>query len=91
MQPWECPTDGPEHKDAKGNIQRRMFDWDNVFKGGEEWSFEEVRVRQRGLLGKEKKGEIGDWERAWHRPGCEFIPIVLADRLQLLRPRRKER
>jgi len=68
---WECPTDGPEVKDAKGKVQRRMFDWNAVFKGGEEWSFEEIRARQRGLLGKEWRGEVKDWERTWHAAGCE--------------------
>ena len=68
---WECPKDGPEVKDAKGKIQRRMFDWDAVFKGDEEWSFEEIRARQRGLLGKEWRGEVQGWERTWHAAGCE--------------------
>lgn len=72
MLPWECPVDGPEVKDAKGKIQRRMFDWSQVFKNQEEWSFEEVRARQRGLLGKEWRGAVQDWERGWHRPGCEY-------------------
>ncbi|WRT69974.1 uncharacterized protein IL334_006965 [Kwoniella shivajii] len=69
MKPWECPTDGPEVKGNGGKVERRMFDWNAVFKGDEEWSFEEVRARQRGLLGKERRGEIKDWERDWHKPG----------------------
>ncbi|ORY31588.1 hypothetical protein BCR39DRAFT_558055 [Naematelia encephala] len=67
--PWECPTDGPEVKDSKGKLERRMFDWASVYKGSEEWSFEEVRARQRGLLGKEWKGDVKSWETAWHQPG----------------------
>ncbi|RXK35097.1 BUB protein kinase [Tremella mesenterica] len=67
--PWECPTGGGEVKDAKGKMERRMFDWDSVFKNGEEWSFEEVRAREKGLLGKET-GEVRGWERVWHLPGA---------------------
>ncbi|WVR09655.1 hypothetical protein IAU60_006729 [Kwoniella sp. DSM 27419] len=69
MQPWECPKDGQEIVGTGGKVERRMFDWDSVFKNGDEWSFEEVRARQRGLLGKEWKGEIKAWERSWHAPG----------------------
>ena len=72
MQPWECPTDGPEVKDAKGKTERRMFAWDAVFKGGEEWSFEEVRARQRGVLRKEYRGDVKGWETQWHEPGCKL-------------------
>jgi checkpoint serine/threonine-protein kinase len=71
IEPWTCPTDGPEVKDPKGKTQKRMFAWDKVFKGGEEWSFEEVRARERGLFGKEWRGEVQAWEREWHAPGCE--------------------
>ena len=71
MRPWECPTDGPEVKGNGGKVERRMFDWDSVYKGREEWSFEEVRARQRGLMGKEWRGEVKEWESAWHIPGCE--------------------
>lgn len=52
-------------------MERRMFDWDSVYKGGEEWSFEEVRARQRGLMGKEWRNEVKEWEILWHVPGCE--------------------
>ncbi|WVF67371.1 hypothetical protein IAT40_002126 [Kwoniella sp. CBS 6097] len=69
MQPWECPKDGPEVKGSNGKVERRMFDWDSVYKGNDEWSFEEVRARQRGLLGKEWRGEVRPWERTWHMPG----------------------
>ncbi|WWD19886.1 hypothetical protein CI109_104355 [Kwoniella shandongensis] len=69
MKPWECPTDGPEVRSNAGKVERRMFDWNNVFKGNDEWSFEEVRARQRGLIGKEWKGEVKEWEMAWHKPG----------------------
>lgn len=69
--PWSCPNDGPVVKDARGKTEKRMFDWNGVFKGGEEWSFEEVRARGRGLLGKEWKGEVKEWETRWHMPGCE--------------------
>ncbi|EIW72040.1 hypothetical protein TREMEDRAFT_26019 [Tremella mesenterica DSM 1558] len=69
--PWECPTGGGEVKDAKGKMERRMFDWDSVFKNGEEWSFEEVRAREKGLLGRET-GEVRDWEKVWHLPGARL-------------------
>lgn len=71
---WELPTDGPLIKDAKGKSERRMFNWDAVYKNGEEWSFEEVRARERGLLGKQWRGDVQDWERGWHVAGCEHIP-----------------
>lgn len=71
FEPWVCPSDGPEVLNEKGKTQKRMFVWDKVFKNGEEWSFEEVRARERGLLGREWKGEVKDWERSWHAPGCE--------------------
>lgn len=68
---WEFPTDGPETRDSKGRIkERRVFPWSEVYKHDEEWSFEEVRARQRGLLGKEWRGEVQSWEHAWHAPGC---------------------
>ena len=69
MQPWACPADGQEIVDAKGKIERRMFPWDAVFKSDEEWSFEELRARQRGILGKEYRKDVQEWERAWHEPG----------------------
>ena len=58
-------------KDSKGKMEKRMLDWDAVFKNGQEWSFEEVRARERGLLGKEWRGAVKDWETSWHLPGCE--------------------
>ncbi|KAK8853458.1 hypothetical protein IAR55_004165 [Kwoniella newhampshirensis] len=69
MKPWECPTDGPEVKGNGGKVERRMFDWNNVFRGKDEWSFEEVRARQRGLMGKDWRGDVKDWEKTWHKPG----------------------
>ena len=69
-QPWTCPTGGATTKDAKGKIETRMFQWDAVYRGGQEWSFEEIRARERGLLGKDSK-EVQAWERAWHKPGCK--------------------
>jgi checkpoint serine/threonine-protein kinase len=71
-QPWVCPTDGRLIKDSKGKAECRMCDWDAVFKNGEEWSFEEVRARERGLLGREWRGAVKEWETAWHLPGCEY-------------------
>jgi checkpoint serine/threonine-protein kinase len=49
-----------------------MFDWEKVYRNGEEYSFEEIRVRSLGLLGKEWRGEVKDWEMEWHAPGCEL-------------------
>ncbi|ORX40462.1 hypothetical protein BD324DRAFT_574984 [Kockovaella imperatae] len=70
MMPWKRPSDGPEIKDAKGKTERRMFPWDAVYKGGEEWCFEEVRARQRGILGKEYRKDVQEWEMQWHEPGA---------------------
>lgn len=50
-----------------------MFNWDLVYKDGEEWSFEEIRAKQRGLYAKEWRGEVQEWERQWHKPGCESL------------------
>ncbi|WWC72267.1 uncharacterized protein I206_106229 [Kwoniella pini CBS 10737] len=69
MSPWECPKDGFEVRSAAGKLERRMFDWNAVFKNDDEWSFEEIRARQRGLLGRDWKGEVKEWERTWHLPG----------------------
>ncbi|WVN86382.1 uncharacterized protein L203_101546 [Cryptococcus depauperatus CBS 7841] len=69
MQPWTCPTDGPFVTLPNGKKERRMFNWDLVYKDGEEWSFEEIRSKQRGLYGKGWRGEVKEWERAWHKPG----------------------
>lgn len=65
---WECPTEGAETL-VNGKKQRRMFDWDATFRGGEEWSFQEVRARKMGLLGKDWK-ELKEWESGWHKPGA---------------------
>lgn len=65
-------------KDSKGKMEKRMLDWDAVFKNGQEWSFEEVRARERGLLGKEWRGAVKDWETSWHLPGCESGRKILS-------------
>lgn len=49
-----------------------MFDWKAVMKDGDEWSFEEVRARARGLYRKEWK-DVKEWELDWHYPGCEWF------------------
>jgi hypothetical protein len=49
-----------------------MFDWKAVMKDGDEWSFEEVRARARGLYQKEWK-DVKEWELNWHYPGCEWL------------------
>lgn len=72
MSTWAVPSDGPELKDSKGRVkERRMFDWEQVYKHEDEWSFAEIRARQRGLLGKSWRGEVKEWETTWHAPGCE--------------------
>ena len=64
---------GPDILDSSGKVQRRYhFDFAQVYKGDDEWSFAEVRARQRGLMGREWRGEVQDWERQWHAPGCEL-------------------
>lgn len=67
---WICPavTESQTVTTAAGKTEKRVFDWSGVFKGGDEWSFEEVRARQRGLYGKEWK-EVKEWEASWHKPG----------------------
>lgn len=76
-QPWVCPTEGQLIRDSKGKMEKRNLDFEAVFKNGEEWSFEEVRARERGLLGKEWRGAVKEWETSWHLPGCECsLPII---------------
>lgn len=58
---------------GNGKKEKRMFNWDLVYKDGEEWSFEEIRAKQRGLYGKEWRGEVQEWESQWHKPGCESL------------------
>jgi checkpoint serine/threonine-protein kinase len=70
-EPWEVPAGGREVQSSSGKTERRMFDWDEVYRNGDEWSFEEVRARKMGLLGKTWRGDVADWEREWHRPGGE--------------------
>lgn len=52
-----------------------MFEWDEVFKNGEEWSFEEIRARRAGLLGDAGK-EVRDWEKQWHTPGGTHVWFI---------------
>lgn len=66
--PWSVPNEGREVPGKNGKIERRMFEWDEVFKNGEEWSFEEIRARRAGLLGDAGK-DVREWERQWHAPG----------------------
>lgn len=80
MLPWDCPTGGPETKLPNGKTERRMFDWDATFKGGEEWSFQEVRARKLGLLGQDWK-PLKEWERSWHAPGSSTPQPVKAARV----------
>jgi checkpoint serine/threonine-protein kinase len=72
-EPWVCPTDDQLIKDSKGKWEKRMLDWSAVHKNGEEWSFEEVRARERGLLGKAWRGAVAEWETSWHLPQCESL------------------
>ncbi|KAJ9104483.1 hypothetical protein QFC21_001979 [Naganishia friedmannii] len=67
--PWSVPNEGREVPGKNGKIERRMFEWDEVFKNGEEWSFEEIRARRAGLLGAAGK-DVRDWEKQWHAPGA---------------------
>jgi checkpoint serine/threonine-protein kinase len=57
-EPWEVPAGGREVQTSAGKTERRMFDWDEVHRNGDEWSFEEVRARKRGLLGRSWRGEV---------------------------------
>ncbi|ODO01472.1 hypothetical protein I350_06292 [Cryptococcus amylolentus CBS 6273] len=74
MQPWTCPSDGPLVKMANGKQERRMFDWDMVYKDGDEYNFEQIRAKQRGLYGREGRGEVQAWEREMHKPGSTSPP-----------------
>jgi checkpoint serine/threonine-protein kinase len=57
-------------------MEKRMMNWDAVFKNGDEWSFEEIRARERGLLGKAWRGDVKEWESTWHLPGCESFFLM---------------
>lgn len=65
---WTVPEGGRDVAGKNGKVERRMFEWDEVFKHGEEWSFEEVRARRIGLI-KIAQTEVREWEAAWHSPG----------------------
>ena len=65
---WKSTVDVVDER--TGKMSRRKFDVEQVYKNKEEWSFNEIRARQRGLLGRDWRGEVQDWERAWHAPGC---------------------
>jgi checkpoint serine/threonine-protein kinase len=67
---WSVPNESRDVIGKNGKIERRMFEWDEVFKHGDEWSFEEVRTRRAGFL-KIALSEVGDWEKTWHEPGGE--------------------
>jgi checkpoint serine/threonine-protein kinase len=79
---WSVPTEGRDVPGKNGKIERRMFEWEEVFRAGEEWSFEEIRARRAGLLGSAGK-EMRDWETQWHAPGGQShfqpIPAQIAD------------
>lgn len=66
---WTVPDEGRDVPGKNGKVERRMFEWEEVFKHGDEWSFEEVRARKAGLL-KIAMSEVGSWEKAWHEPGA---------------------
>lgn len=73
---WSVPNEGREVPGKNGKIERRMFEWDEVFRNGEEWSFEEIRARRAGLLGSVGR-EVRDWEMQWHAPGGQSgLPIA---------------
>jgi hypothetical protein len=73
---WSVPNEGREVPGKNGKIERRMFEWDEVFRNGEEWSFEEIRARRSGLLGSVGK-EVRDWEKQWHAPGGMSAMLIL--------------
>lgn len=62
------PNEGRDVPGKNGKIERRMIEWEEVFRAGEEWSFEEIRARRAGLLGSADK-DLRDWELQWHAPG----------------------
>lgn len=46
---WEMPDPTPALS-KNGKPERRRWAWDDVYFGGREWSFEEVRARREGWL-----------------------------------------
>lgn len=69
--PWSMPDEGRDVPGKNGKTERRMIEWDQVFRDGDEWSFEEIRARRAGLArsGRVAKA-VDDWERNWHQPGA---------------------
>lgn len=68
---WTMPEEGRDVPGKNGKVERRMIEWDQVFRDGDEWSFEEIRARRAGLArsGRVLKA-VEDWERNWHQPGA---------------------
>jgi hypothetical protein len=53
-----------------------MFPWDRVFRDGEEFCFEELRVEELNAASGSGTGgwgekEVRDWELEWHTPSRE--------------------
>jgi checkpoint serine/threonine-protein kinase len=53
-----------------------MFQWDEVFRNGTEYCFEELRAASMGLADAVSSGwgakEVRDWELEWHTPTREY-------------------
>jgi checkpoint serine/threonine-protein kinase len=59
MPKWEVPDSTPP-LNKKGKPEVRKFKWDMVFRDGREWSFEECRARDQGVLGKNPWDGMGE-------------------------------
>lgn len=68
--------EGQEVVGKGGKIERRMFQWDEVYRNGTEFCFEEIRAARMGLGSGSSSGwgakEVRDWELEWHTPMCEL-------------------
>lgn len=70
--------EGQEVIGKNGKIERRMFQWDQVFRNGTEYCFEELRAASMGLGNSSSSGwgakDVRDWELEWHTPTSKSIP-----------------
>lgn len=72
--------EGQEVIGKNGKIERRMFQWDQVFRNGTEYCFEELRAASMGLGDSSSSGwgakDVRDWELEWHTPTSRFMSTV---------------
>lgn len=77
--PTNTGDEGQEVVGKGGKIERRMFVWDEVFRDGTEFCFEEIRAGRMGLAQGSSSGwgakEVRDWEMEWHTPTRELLDL----------------